>query len=96
MQKALIAFFLLTTVTAVNADDKACILKAAELLPRIAGLSIEESTIRPVPEKYMADFKSDQKPVLVDIKINAAGQKDTYSYLCLMAGSRPLVQRVVN
>ena len=78
---------------AQSPNEKACILKASEYLPRIGDLRIEASRTRPgvVP----ANWPSPIAPIIVEVDFKAAGQQDTYSYLCAIgANGQALVQRL--
>ena len=73
-------------------DSKACTLKAAEVLPKIPGLAIRGSrtAVQPRP----ANWSSPMPPILVDMDVIAAGQNETYSYLCATGPAGTVVQRV--
>jgi hypothetical protein len=73
------------TALADPASDKACTLKAASMLPRIAGMEM------PPPAGWTTE-----PPIRVEVDFVAAGQKDTWAYLCAMANGTALVQRLAN
>lgn len=75
-------------------DERACTLKAAETLPKIPGLTIKNSRTskRPTPPNW----NSPVPPIKVDVDIFAAGQAETYSYLCITGPSGTAVQRVAD
>lgn len=78
------------------ADDKTCILAAAERLPRIAGLQIKETKTRPIPDDMRAKWTAGgDLPVLVDVRYDAAGVSDTATYLCAIAAGRPLITKII-
>lgn len=94
MRLALVLLLAITAAPAVAAprEEKACVLAAAERLPRIPGLAVDKSRVRPVP----VDHKGGAASMIVDIDISAAGQSDTYSYLCVMSVAGPLIRRLAN
>ena len=94
MWKLAFALFLISTAANAAVDEKACIFAAAQNAPRIQGMTIDNSAVRPLPAEMADKWKGDEKPVIVDLKITAAGQQDTLSYLCAMIGSRAHVQRL--
>jgi hypothetical protein len=57
------------------------ISKATESLPRISGLVIKKTRIRPVPAEILAKWKGQIRPIIVDVDIVATGAEETYSYL---------------
>lgn len=73
-------------------NAKACTLKAAEVLPKIPGLEIKgtRTSIRPIPQNWATPVP----PILVDVDIVAAGQSETYSYLCATGPAGTVVTRV--
>lgn len=73
-------------------DSKACALKAAESLPKIPGLVIKGSRTAVQPQP--ANWSSPVPPIVIDMDIVAAGQNETYSYLCATGPAGTVVQRV--
>jgi len=73
---------------------RACILKAADMLPKIAGMKIGKSTTKVLPAP--PDWPGMSPPIQVDIAFTAAGQTDSWRYLCSIAppGGTALVQRL--
>lgn len=78
--------------TSDDPNAKACTLKAAEVLPKISGLEIKgtRTSIRPMPQNWSTPVP----PILVDVDIVAAGQSETYSYLCATGPAGTVVTRV--
>lgn len=95
--RTLLSVILLLTISApAVADDKTCVLAAAERLPRIAGLQIKETRTRPLPADLQKQWTAGgDQPVLVDVDYSAAGVSDTATYLCAIAAGRPLVRKVI-
>jgi hypothetical protein len=81
-----------STAAHADANDKACILKAAETLPKIAGLVIKKTRTKVMPTP--ARWPSATPPIVVDVDIVAAGQAETYSYLCAVGDQGAIVQRL--
>jgi hypothetical protein len=73
--------------------NKACIVKATEALPRINGLVVKKSQVRPVPSEILATWKGQTKPIIVDVDITTQGAEETYSYLCVITQGSAFVQR---
>jgi hypothetical protein len=73
-----------------------CIGKATEALPRIAGLVVKKSRTRPVSPTILATWKGQSKPVMIDVDFEAAGEVQTYSYLCVITQGSAFVQRTMN
>lgn len=76
--------------------NPACISKAAEALPRIAGLVIKKSRARPVPPAILATWKGKSQPIMIDVDFIAAGEVQTYSYMCVITQGSAFVQRTMN
>ena len=76
--------------------SNACILKATESLPRISGLVIKKTRIRPVPAEILAKWKGQTRPIIVDVDIVATGAEETYSYLCALTKGSAYVRRVMS
>ena len=81
-----------TPAFAAGDPTKACILKAKENLPNVAGIQIKASRVRPIPADQLANWKGQSKPIVVDIETVAHGHGEMYSYIC---ASSPSVQQVV-
>lgn len=75
---------------------KTCIGKVTEALPRIAGLVVKRSRTRPVSPTILATWKGQSKPVMIDVDFEAAGEAQTYSYLCVITQGSAFVQRTMN
>ena len=76
--------------------NKTCTIKAAEALPRIAGLVIRKSKTRPVPAAILASWKGQSQPIMIDLDVVAAGEAQTYSYMCVVTHGAAFVQRTMN
>jgi hypothetical protein len=76
--------------------NQACISKATEALPRIAGLVIKKSRARPVPAAILATWKGQTRPIIVDVDTVVAGEAQTYSYICVVTQGSAFVQRTMN
>ncbi len=88
---------LLLATTNGRADDtKACISKATETLPHIAGLVVKKTRIRPVPAAIMATWQGQTRPIMVDLDTIAPGTRETYSYICVMTKGSAYVRRVMS
>ena len=79
-----------------RADNKACILKASEALPRISGLVIKKTRTRPVPAAILATWQGQTLPIIVDLDIVAASAEETYSYMCVLIKGSAYVRRVMS
>src|SRR5271169_4879607 len=75
---------------------KTCISKATEALPRIYGLVDKISRTRPVPPAILASWKGQSRPVIIDLDFEAAGEAQTYSYMCVITQGSAFVQRTMN
>lgn len=94
LRLTLIATIVMTgTVFADPTSDKACVLKAASMLPRIAGMEIKSTRTKQMPAPAGWTTES---PIRVEVGFVAAGQKYTWVYLCAMANGTALVQRLAN
>jgi hypothetical protein len=72
---------------------RACILKAADTLPKIAGMKIGKSRTTSISRP--ANWASAVDPIQVDIDFTAAGQRDSWRYACsILPGGSAIVQRV--
>jgi hypothetical protein len=89
------AVTLLATASGRAADNKACILKATETLPRISGLVIRRTRTRPVPAAILTTWQGQTRPIVVDVDIVAAGAEETYSYMCVLTKGSAYVRRVI-
>jgi hypothetical protein len=87
---------LLATADGHAEDNRACILKATEALPRISGLLVKKTRTRPVPPEIMATWRGQTRPVMVDVDIVAAGAAETYSYICVLTNKTAFVRRVMS
>jgi len=93
---ALATLVVLVATTSRAEDNKACILKATEALPHIAGLEVRKTRTRPVPAEIMATWRGQTRPIMVDIDIVAAGAAETYSYICVLTNKTAFVRRVMS
>src|ERR1700724_916131 len=75
---------LLAAASARAEDNKACVSKATEALPRITGLVIKKTRTRPVPASVLATWQGQTRPIIVDVDIVATGTAETYSYMCVL------------
>jgi hypothetical protein len=73
-----------------------CISKATEALPRIAGLVVKKSRTRPVPPAILSTWRGQSRPVIIDVDFEAAGEAQTYSYMCVVTQGAAFVQRTMN
>jgi hypothetical protein len=87
---------LLFAPTSRAETNKTCTIKAAEALPRIAGLVIRKSKTRPVPAAILASWKGQSQPIMIDLDVVAAGEAQTYSYMCVVTQGAAFVQRTMN
>ena len=77
-------------------DNKACISKATETLPHIAGLVVKQTRTRPVPASILATWQGQTRPIIVDLDTVATGIAETYSYMCVMTKGSAYVRRVMS
>ena len=95
-----IAIAALITVLATTSgraeSDKACVLKATENLPRIAGLVVKKTRTRPAPAAILATWQGQTRPIIVEVDIVVAGAAETYSYLCALTKGSAYVRRVMS
>jgi hypothetical protein len=75
---------------------KTCIATATEALPKITGLVVKRSRTRPVPPAVLASWRGQSKPVIVDMDIEAQGDAQTFSYMCVVTQGSAFVQRTMN
>lgn len=95
--KVALATLAVLLATASHAEDNmACIAKATEALPRIAGLMVKKTRTRPVPPEIMATWRGQTRPVMVDVDIVASGAAETYSYICVLTNKTAFVRRVMS
>jgi len=73
-----------------------CLSKATESLPRIEGLVVKRSRTRPVSPAVLSTWKGQTRPVIVDVDFEAAGEAQTYSYMCVVTQGSAFVQRTMN
>jgi hypothetical protein len=73
-----------------------CISKATEALPRISGLVVKKSRTRPVSPTILSTWRGQSKPVIIDVDFEAAGEAQTYSYMCVVTQGSAFVQRTMN
>ena len=89
-----ISVLLFATANSRAEDNKACVSKATEALPHIAGLVVKKTRTRPVPAAILATWQGQTRPILVDVDTVAAGTEETYSYICAMTKGSAYVRRV--
>jgi hypothetical protein len=87
---------LLATANVRAEDNRACILKATETLPRISGLVVKKTRTRPVPPAILATWQGQARPIIVDVDIVTAGAAETYSYMCVLTKGAAYVRRVMS
>jgi hypothetical protein len=87
---------LVVAQSAFAKDDQPCIAKAAEALPRIAGLVVKKSRTRPVSAAILATWKGQSRPIIVDVDFIADDGVQTYSYLCVITQGSAFVQRTMD
>jgi hypothetical protein len=76
--------------------DQPCISKAKEVLTHVAGLVVKNSRTRPVSAAILATWKGQTRPIIVDVNFIAAGEEETYSYICVITQGSAFVQRTMN
>ncbi|WP_375762916.1 hypothetical protein ACE10X_22830 [Bradyrhizobium sp. Pha-3] len=74
---------------------RACTLKSAEALPKIAGLTIKATRTRTI-EVSAQKWSEPVPPIRVEVDIVAAGQAATYAYFCGYSSVGALIQRLAN
>ncbi|MEY9239158.1 hypothetical protein ABIF68_006778 [Bradyrhizobium japonicum] len=80
---------------AAGSNEQACVLKAADTLPKIAGMKIGKS--RTTTMQAPNNWPGSGPPLRVDIEWTAAGQAATWAYLCAVDGAgNARVQRLAN
>lgn len=78
-----------------NANDKNCIVRAAEFLPRVPGIAIKASRTSPLPAEIEAQLDKTMFHAAVEIDATAAGQDSTYRFICVVGpGVAPIIQRM--
>ena len=87
---------LLATASGRAEDNKACIAKATETLPQIAGLMVKKTRTRPVPPAILATWQGQTRPIIVDLDTVTAGTAETYSYMCVLTKGAAYVRRVMS
>ncbi len=87
---------LMVTLSGHAEANQACISKATEALPRIAGLVVKRSRARPAPAAILATWKGQTRPIMVDVDIVTSGAEETYSYMCVVTRGSAFVQRTRN
>ena len=87
---------LLATASSRAEDNKACISKATETLPRISGLVIKKTRTRPVPAAILATWQGQARPIIVDVDTVVRNEQQTYSYMCVLTKGAAYVRRVMS
>jgi hypothetical protein len=90
-----ISIALLATASSRGEDNKACISKATETLPRISGLVIKKTRTRPVPPAILATWQGQNRPIIVDVDTVVRDEQQTYSYMCVLTKGAAHVRRVM-
>ena len=95
---AILAVFAISifTLDSPAVAGKTCLASATEALPKISGLVVKRSRTRPVPPAILATWKGQSKPVIVDVDIEAQGDAQTFSYMCVVTQGSAFVQRTMN
>ncbi|MGA7807487.1 hypothetical protein [Bradyrhizobium sp.] len=94
---AVVTSITLLAASGSHADDnKACISKAAEALPHIAGLVIKKTHTRPVPASILSTWQGQTRPIMVDVDTVLGDEQQTYSYMCVLTKGAPYVRRVMS
>lgn len=75
---------------------RACALKAAEALPKIAGLDIKTTRTRTIELSPTQKWNEPVPPIRVELDIAAAGQSATYAYFCGYSSVGAIIQRLAN
>jgi len=91
-----VSAMLLATASGRAEDNRACISKATQTLPRISGLVVKKTRTRPVPPAILATWQGQTRPIIVDLDIVAAGAAETYSYMCVLTRGAAYVRRVMS
>jgi hypothetical protein len=76
--------------------NKTCISKATEALPHIAGLVIKKSQARSVSPAILASWRGRAQPIIIDVEFVAAGEVQTYSFMCVVTQGSAFVRRTMN
>jgi hypothetical protein len=87
---------LVVALTGHAEANKACIAKATQALPRIAGLVVKKSQVRPVSPAVLATWRGQTRPIIVDVDVATQGTEETYSYMCVVTQGSAFVQRTRN
>ena len=87
---------MLVAISGRSEAADACISKATEALPRISGLVVKKSRTRPVSPTILSTWRGQSKPVIIDVDFEAAGEAQTYSYMCVVTQGSAFVQRTMN
>jgi hypothetical protein len=85
---------LVIALTGQAEANKACVSRATEALPRIAGLVVKGARTRPVSSTVLATWKGQTRPIMVDVDVATPGaEQETYSYMCVVTQGSAFVQR---
>jgi hypothetical protein len=49
-----------------------------------------------VPPAILATWRGQARPVIIDVDFEAAGEAQTYSYMCVVTQGAAFVQRTMN
>ncbi len=81
----------ISSALAASPNEQACVLKAADTLPKIVGMKIGKSRTSPAGAPAPAGW------LRVEVDWSAAGQNATWAYLCAVDGAgNARVQRLAN
>ena len=87
---------LLVAVDGPAVAGKTCIASATEALPKITGLIVKGSRTRSVSPAVLSTWKGQSKPVIIDLDVEAQGDAQTFSYMCVVTQGSAFVQRTMN
>jgi hypothetical protein len=73
---------LLATASSRAEDNKACVLKATETLPRIAGLVVKKIRTRPVAAAILATWPGKTRPIIVDGYRRGGSRRNLFIHVC--------------
>jgi hypothetical protein len=59
-------------------------------------LVVKKSRTRAVPAAILSTWKGQSRPVIIDVDFEAAGEAQTYSYMCVVTQGSAFVQRTMN
>ncbi|MGA9866455.1 MAG: hypothetical protein WBQ75_08450 [Acetobacteraceae bacterium] len=91
--------------SSAHADDlseKRCIYQAAQELPSIPGLLIQDSRTRPIPDDVRKKLTGGEQQaiddaetaMIVDIDVKAAAHDATFRFICAVAGAKIIAEPI--